>query len=89
MDLKQAMKKAKATRKPQKVTEAISESETKVAISIRLDADVLNSIKQESIRLGISYQTLSNSYLKIRASILDHDLIQRVEALEKANKSVG
>jgi predicted DNA binding CopG/RHH family protein len=35
----------------------------KVAISIRLDAIVLNEIKNEADRLGLPYQTLINSVL--------------------------
>jgi predicted DNA binding CopG/RHH family protein len=35
----------------------------KVAINIRLDAMVVNDIKEEAMRLGIPYQTLINSIL--------------------------
>lgn len=42
----------------------VSASETKVAISVRLDMDVMVWLKQEAERTAIPYQTLMNSILK-------------------------
>lgn len=42
----------------------VNPSETKVAISVRLDMDVVAWLKQESERTAIPYQTLMNSILK-------------------------
>ena len=39
------------------------ENASKVGISIRLDAIVLNDVKTEADRMGIPYQTLINSIL--------------------------
>ncbi len=64
MKLKEAMKEAKRSRKPQQVTEPEPMSDVKVSVTIRLDLDVLNKIKAEGEKRAIPYQTLINSILK-------------------------
>ena len=49
----------------------VNPSETKVAISVRLDMDVVAWLRQESERTAIPYQTLMNSILK--QSMRGHD----------------
>lgn len=83
-NLKEAMKKAKATRKPQKVTEPSAVSAVKVSTSIRIDLDVLSWFKLESEKQGIGYQTLMNSVLV--QHVKNGSLEQRLEAVEKALK---
>lgn len=84
MKLKDAMKTAKATRKPVKVNERTPVTEIKINTSIRLDLDVLNWCKSEADRQGIPYTTLINSILKKASTV--GTLEDRVEALEKALK---
>jgi len=82
MKLKEAMKIAKETGKKVKVTEPTAITETKVNISIRLDLEVLNWLKEEGKKQGIPYQTLINSLLtkaSTKGSIED-----RLERIEKA-----
>ena len=46
----------------------------KVAINIRLDAVVLNDVKNEAARMGLPYQTLINSVLHrfTTGALVDH-----------------
>lgn len=64
-NLKEAMKLAKETKKPQVIT-ALSAEEpiVKVNTSIRLDFDVIEWLKNEAKSQGIPYTTLANSILK-------------------------
>lgn len=82
MKLKEAMKEAKRTGKPQKVTEPTEISETKVNISIRLDLEVLTWLRNEGKRQGIPYQTLINSLLKKASS--NETVEERLSRIEKA-----
>lgn len=79
--LKEAMKAAKATRKSQQVA-AQPITETKVNISIRLDLEVLNWLKDEGKRQGLPYQTLINSILKKTSS--NETIEERLSRIEKA-----
>ncbi len=87
MDLKSAMKTAKTTRKPAKVTEK-TKIEVKVNTSIRLDLDVLKWCKAEADRQGLPYTTFINSIIKSAMSGED-TLENRVSALEKAFKKLA
>lgn len=82
--LKEAMKKAKATRKPQRVTEPSAIGAVKVSTSIRLDLEVISWFKLEADRQGIGYQTLINSALI--QHVKNGSLENRLEAIEKALK---
>ncbi len=62
-NLKEAMKAAKATGKPQRVTEPTKIEEVKVNLSVRLDLETLNWLKVEAKAKGLPYQTLLNSIL--------------------------
>lgn len=80
--LSEAMKKAKSTGKPQKVTESEKIDSVKVNISIRLDNEVLKDIKKLAEAQGIPYQTLINSILTKATKA--PNLEDRIIALEKA-----
>ena len=87
-NLKEAMKKAKVTRKPQKVdviAGAKESSDVKVNISIRLDLEVLNWLKAQAELKGLPYQTYTNSVLH-SAMKENSSLEKRVEALENKLK---
>lgn len=79
--IKDAMKSAKVSKQPQK-TAALNEVDVKVSISIRLDLDVLNWLKEEGENQGIPYQTLANSILKKASK--DTSLEERLAKIEKA-----
>lgn len=81
MKLKQAMKKAKETGLPQKVTEAQKVSEVKVNTSVRLDLEVLQWLKSEGEKQGLPYQTLLNSILV--KTMKQGSLEERLAKLEK------
>jgi predicted DNA binding CopG/RHH family protein len=87
-NLKEAMKKAKDTRKPQSVEAAAGSkesSEVKVNISIRLDLEVLKWLKAQAELKGLPYQTFTNSVLH-SAMRENSTLEKRVEAIEKKLK---
>ncbi len=54
---------------------------SKTAITIRLDAIVLNDVKNESERLGIPYQTLINSILHryITGDLVDQKQMKKAD----------
>ncbi len=79
-NIKDAMKAAKLTKKPQKVS-AQTLGETKINVSIRLDEDVLTWLKAEADRQALPYTTLANSLLK-RAS-QNEPVEERVARLER------
>lgn len=79
--IKDALKAAKQTKRPQKVLPQ-EDVEVKVSISIRLDLDVLNWLKAEGKKQGIPYQTLANSLLKKASS--ETSLEERLQNIEKA-----
>lgn len=81
-NLKEAMKAAKATGKPQRVTEPTPITETKVNISVRLDLEILNWLKAEAKAKGLPYQTHLNSIL-IQAKNTPN-LEERLKKIEKA-----
>ena len=78
--LKEAMAKAKATGKSQKVSEGDKDAAFKVNISIRLDADVMAALKKEAAELTIGYQTWINIILARHVSGKSYE--QRLSALE-------
>lgn len=66
----------------------VNPQETKVALSVRLDMDVVAWLKQESERTAIPYQTLMNSILKQSIHNRDEKLrqeIRKILAEEKAS----
>jgi predicted DNA binding CopG/RHH family protein len=83
-NIKEAMKTAKATGKPQRLA-AQDMSDIKINIGIRLDLNVLSGIKAEAEKKALPYQTLINSILKQHLDA--PDLIARIEALERSNKA--
>jgi len=85
MNRQDAKKLAKATGKPQRVTEVEQVDEIKVQLSLRVDLDVLNKIKKLATEQGLPYTTLMNSMLKQQVSG-DQALIARVDRIEKALK---
>lgn len=80
-NLKDAMKAAKSTGKPQQLEPQTTES-VKVNISMRLDLDVLNWLKKEADNQGLPYTTLANSILKKASK--EEPIEARIERLEKA-----
>jgi len=90
-NLKEAMKRAKETGKPQKVTEPTAIESVKVNISIRLDLEVLNWVKAEAERRGLPYQTYINSILTMTKNMGSfEDRMARVELnQERIEKKVS
>ena len=87
MKMKEAMKRAKATGKSQRVTEFEPVEETKVQISMRLDLDTLNGMKKHGEQMGIPYQTLINSILK-QHLLLQDKYEDRLKHLEEEVKEL-
>lgn len=85
MKRKEAMKKAKETGKPQRVTEPEATGETKVLVSVRLDLDVLNDLKERSAKERIPYSTLLNSLLR-KSMAEEGDFEARLKRIEKKLK---
>lgn len=81
MRLKEAMRKAKETGKPQRVNEATPITDVKVNISIRLDLDILNALKSEAAENGLPYQTLINFIL--RKHLKEPKLEERILQVER------
>ena len=82
------MKKKEFNFKGAKRGARVNPHETKVALSVRLDMDVVAWLKQESERTAIPYQTLMNSILKQSISDRDEKLrqeIRKILAEEKAS----
>mgnify|MGYP001259492083 CR=1 FL=1 len=90
MKLKEAMKEAKRTKRPQRVDEPEHAGDTKVLVSARLDLDVLNQLKARAEAERIPYSTLINSILKRHLDLyrlgVELDLEARVSRLEKELK---
>jgi uncharacterized protein (DUF4415 family) len=73
------LKKMKQIRRP-----ALDPKETKVAMTLRIDGDVILWLRQEAERTGIPYQTLLNSKLRESMTLPDRvkSLVdQRVEEI--------
>ena len=83
MNLKEAKKKAKETGETVHVDEASPPSTVKVNISIRLDLDLLQWLKDEAKNQGLPYQTLAHSILR-RAMLAKSLEIIEVGHLEQA-----
>ncbi len=68
-------------------TPKVSAKAAKVAISLRLDGDLLADIKTEAERLGIPYQTLLGSILHRYASgeLVDLKAVNIDEIISKAS----
>jgi uncharacterized protein (DUF4415 family) len=73
------LKKMKRIRRP-----ALDSKETKVAMTLRIDGDVILWLRQEAERTGIPYQTLLNAKLRESMTLPDRvkSLVdQRVEEI--------
>jgi predicted DNA binding CopG/RHH family protein len=77
--IKSALKAAKETGQPQQGPKLNLKS-AKVVVNMRVDFDLVESIKAEAAKAGLPYQTYLNSLIR---KSLDSSLEKRIEKLEK------
>lgn len=83
------MKKEFNFRKAKKVGSKFKDSEVKIAVTTRIDPDVVAWLREESERKGLPYQTLINSLLKqamLAKSTDDH--IRKIVKEELGKKAI-
>jgi uncharacterized protein (DUF4415 family) len=83
------MKKEFNFKKAKKVGSKFKDAEVKVAVTTRIDPDVVSWLRDESDKKGIPYQTLINSILKQAMNTVSEDArIRKIVKEELGKKAI-
>ena len=74
------MKKEFNFKKSKQVGDRFKNKETKVSVTVRLDADILLWLRERAEQQGVPYQTLINSFLKqgMNNSVLTEERVRSI-----------